>query len=56
VVLRFKRRSGPWCFVPGNPIQRPLLSRRWPDFAERIGRRFTVFFAIVVIPPLMPKI
>jgi hypothetical protein len=55
-VLRFKRRIGPWCFVPGNPLQRVLLTRHCPDFAKRIGRRFTVFFAIAVIPPLMRKI
>lgn len=54
-VLRFKRRTGQWCFVPGNPSQRPLLSRRCPDFAKRIGRHFTVSFATADIPLLMHR-
>ena len=54
-MLRFKRRIGPSYSVLGNPIQRPPPTRRFPDFAERIGRRFTVFFGIAVIPPLMHR-
>ena len=54
-MLRFKRRIGPWYSVPGNPIQRPPPTRRFPDFAKRIGRRFTVFFGTAVIPPLMRR-
>src|SRR5262249_33367176 len=54
-VLRFRRRTGPWCFVPGNPKQRLLLSRRYPDFAKRIGRPFTVFCATADTLPLMRR-
>src|SRR5262249_59506025 len=55
VVLRFKRRIGPWCSVPANPIRSSPPSRHFQDFAKRIGRRFTVLFATAVIPPLMRR-
>ena len=54
-MLRFKRRIGPWCFVPASPTQRSRLTRRFLDFAKHIGRRFTVFFGTAVIPPLMRR-